>query len=115
MLAMIQKIKSKFHEYNLYTQLFTLYIHFSFPTSKHPEGIKTTEFLSNLFKFSRYNFEVTRDTHQVSFRHYLLFILFSFSQNGEQLAKCHSSGAYLRNCNNQLHGNFMLVMKIQWF
>lgn len=60
-----------------------------------------------------YNFKVTRDTYQVSFRYYLLYlyILLSFSKSGQQLANCQISGAYCRNSNNQLHGNFLLVME----
>lgn len=56
-----------------------------------------------------YSFKVTRDARQVSFRYYLLFILFSLSKNREQLANCQISGAYYSNCNNQLHSIFCLL------
>lgn len=98
------------HVYNVYKQLFIFYILYSFPKSKHPEGIKSTEFSKNPSSFLCIILKSWRYIH-ARFLADIIYCSFSaFSKSGQQLANCQISGVCHRNCNYQVHVNFLLLM-----
>lgn len=106
---MIQKRRSHFMNVIYMSSYSPAMSCFLFQSSNIQKGLKPLNALKS-FKLSMYNLEVTGDTYHVSFRYYLLSILSSFRKNEEQSANSQISGAYYRSCNNQFHGNFLLVM-----